>query len=147
MWVQKLWSSHVSFEILPAVKNSIMVFWAMRPCGLVERHYHAAGNCYLHHHRSSVTMETAVSIKNNFNPKVSTHSHTHTPTWAQFRPQFKYCNDALIILFCCVRLEDLGEDARGVSLGSTVKLDWILLAEGKVHMLVTVKTMINFMFP
>ena len=127
--------------MLPTAKNIIVVFCVMRPCGLVERHYRAAGNCYIYRQHSSVTMEAAVTTKSNFILNVSTqhstqhtaHSTAHSTQHAAHstqhtlrlhgRPQFKYRNYALIFLFYYVGLEDQGDDARGVWLGNIVDLD------------------------
>jgi hypothetical protein len=37
----------VRFQILMVVNINIAVFWDVTPCGLVERHKHFVGTCYI----------------------------------------------------------------------------------------------------
>jgi hypothetical protein len=153
MWVQTHWS-HKSFEMLPAVKNSVVV------SGLWDRTVWWKGIIMSQETATCVVSVAPWQWKEQFPLKaisswtlahIHTHTHTHTHTHehtlrSHRRPQFRYCNYALSIHFYCVTLEDLGEDARGMWFGSIVELDWILLAVGKVHRQAAV-TVLNFMFP
>jgi hypothetical protein len=54
---------HLIFEILPAKKMSVLVFWVITPCGLASRYQHFGTYCLHLHWTSALKMEAVCSFE------------------------------------------------------------------------------------